>query len=260
MIGVIAGDVIGSVHEHALTKSTTFPLFSPRSRFTDDTVLTVATAHAILSGTPYETAYRDFGRAHPNAGYGASFLQWLHAEQPHPYNSWGNGSAMRVAPVGLAFDNVDDVLREAERSAAVTHNHEEGIKGAQATALAVFLARSHTSKDGIREELTRRFGYDLQRTVRQIRPGYQWDVSCRGSVPEAIVAFLDSRDVEDAIRLAVSLGGDADTQASIAGGIAEAFYGRVPATIVASVRQRLPPRFIEVLDTFQRTYPLNPKR
>jgi ADP-ribosylglycohydrolase len=190
MIGVIAGDVIGSVHEHALTKSTDFTLFDPLCRFTDDTVLTVATAYAILTGTPYKAAYRDFGRQHPHAGYGGSFYGWLLAEDALPYQSWGNGSAMRVAPVGFAFGTVDDVLHEAERSAAVTHDHVEGIKGAQATALAVFMARSGASKDEIRRDLVQRFGYNLDRTVEQIRPDYQWDVSCQGSVPEAIVGFL----------------------------------------------------------------------
>ena len=257
MIGVIAGDIIGSVYERVITKSADFPLFDRRCPFTDDTVLTVATAHAILSGTPYETAYRDFGREHPHAGYGGSFYKWLLSEEPHPYNSWGNGSAMRVAPVGFAFSDVDAVLHEAERSAAVTHNHEEGIKGAQATALAVFLARSGASKDEIRTDLTLRFGYDLHRTVDQIRPDYQWDVSCQRSVPEAIIAFLDSSDVENAIRLAVSLGGDADTQAAIAGGIAEAFYKHVPESIVGAVRERLPPRFIEVIDAFRQAFPLS---
>lgn len=258
MIGVIAGDVIGSVHEHALKKSTDFPLFDPRCRFTDDTVLTVATAYAILTGTPYQAAYRDFGRRYPNAGYGGSFYEWLLTEEPRPYNSWGNGSAMRVAPVGLAFENVDDVLREAELSAAVTHNHLEGIKGAQATALAVFLARSGASKDDIRKELVHRFGYDLHRTVEQIRPDYIWDVSCQRSVPEAIVAFLDSSDVENAIRLAVSFGGDADTQAAIAGGIAEAYYKQVPEIIVGPVRERLPAGFIRVIDAFHQAFPLKP--
>jgi ADP-ribosylglycohydrolase len=257
MIGVIAGDVIGSVHEHGLIKSTDFPLLDPLSRFTDDTVLTVATAHAILTGTPYDVAYRDFGRQYPHAGYGGSFYRWLLAEEPRPYGSWGNGSAMRVTPVGLAFDSVDDVLREAERSAAVTHNHIEGIKGAQATALAVFMARSGASKDDIRTDLLQRFGYDLRRTVDQIRPTYQWDVSCQRSVPEAIIAFLDSSDVEDAIRLAVSLGGDADTQAAIAGGIAEAFYKRMPDGMVSAVRERLPPHFINVIDAFRQAFPLD---
>jgi ADP-ribosylglycohydrolase len=256
MIGVIAGDVIGSVHEHAMTKSSDFPLFDPLCQFTDDTVLAVATAHAILTQIPYDVAYREFGRQHPHAGYGGSFYGWLLADEPRPYNSWGNGSAMRVAPVGLAFSTVDDVLREAERSAAVTHNHVEGIKGAQATALAVYMARSGASKNEIRQELIRRFDYDLNRTVEQIRPTYQWDVSCQGSVPEAIVAFLDSTDVEHAIRLAISLGGDADTQAAIAGGIAEAFYRHVPDAIAVPVRERLHPRFIDVIDAFQQAFPL----
>jgi ADP-ribosylglycohydrolase len=256
VIGVIAGDVIGSVHEHRGTKSIEFPLFDPLSRFTDDTVLTVATAYAILNATPYDEAYRVFGRQHPDAGYGGTFYRWLLAAEPRPYNSWGNGSAMRVAPVGFAFTNLDEVLREAERSAAVTHNHAEGIKGAQATALAVFMGRSGASKEEIREELVRRFNYDLRRSIEQIRPAYQWDISCQGSVPEAIVAFLDSVDVEDAIRLAISLGGDGDTQAAIAGGIAHAFYGYVPDTIVGPVRQRLPPQFLEVIDAFERAFPV----
>lgn len=257
MIGVIAGDVVGSVHEHGLMKSTDFPLFDPLSRFTDDTVLTVATAYAILTGTPYDAAYREFGRQYPHAGYGSSFYAWLQEDEGRPYGSWGNGSAMRVAPVGLAFDTVHDVLLEAERSAAVTHNHAEGVKGAQATALAVFMARSGSSKEEIRATVSQRFGYDLQRTVDQIRPGYEWDVSCQQSVPEAIVAFLDSSDVEGAIRLAVSLGGDSDTQAAIAGGIAEAFYKRVPDSMVKAVRERLPPRFIEVIDAFREAFPLD---
>jgi ADP-ribosylglycohydrolase len=256
MIGVIAGDVIGSVHEHRRTKSTAFPLFDPLSCFTDDTVLTVATAHAVLHGVPYETAYREFGRRYPHAGYGGSFSQWLLSDDPGPYNSWGNGSAMRVAPIGLAFTSVDDVLREAERSAAVTHSHVEGIKGAQATALAVFMARSGASKQDIADELVRRFGYDLRRRIDHIRPTYQWDVSCQRSVPEAIVAFLDSDDVEHAIRLAISLGGDADTQAAIAGGIAGAFYKEVPEHIVGPVRERLPSEFIDVIDEFDRAFPV----
>jgi ADP-ribosylglycohydrolase len=253
VIGAIAGDVIGSVHEGAGTKTTSFPLFQPLSRFTDDTVLTVATAHAILTDTSYQQAYHHFGRRYPDAGYGGMFIEWLVARDPRPYNSWGNGSAMRVVPVGLAFSTVDEVLLEAERSAAVTHDHPEGIRGAQAVALAVFLARSGAPKAEIRREIAGRFGYDLERSVDEIRPGYRFDVSCQGSVPEAIIAFLDSRDVEDAIRLAVSLGGDADTQATIAGGIAHAWYGEVPASIVEPVRERLPTEFLEVIDRFDST-------
>ena len=255
MIGAIAGDVIGSVHEHRGTKSTAFPLFEHRSRFTDDTVLTIATAHAILTGTPYDTAYRTFGRAYPDAGYGGSFHRWLMSDEPRPYNSFGNGSAMRVSPVGFAFDGIDAVLQEAARSAAVTHDHREGIKGAQAVALAVFMARTGSSRADIRDELVRRFRYDLHRTIDDIRSHYSWSVSCQGSVPHAIVAFLDSTSVESAIRLAVSLGGDADTQAAIAGGIAEAFYGEVPEAIVAGVRVRLPADFIAILEAFTRAFP-----
>lgn len=250
MIGAIAGDVIGSVHEWTPTKTTDFPLFTAASRFTDDTVLTVATAHAILTATPYEDAYRRFGRRYPDAGYGGMFSEWLRAAEPRPYNSWGNGSAMRVSPVGFAFDSVETVLREAERSAAITHDHPEGIRGAQATALAVYLARTGAPKEEIREELMERFGYDLRRRIDAIRPGYTFDVSCQGSVPEAIIASLESEDAEDAIRLAVSLGGDADTQAAIAGGIAEACYGDLPSSIVEPVRARLPVDLLEVIDAF----------
>jgi ADP-ribosylglycohydrolase len=256
MIGVIAGDVIGSVFERRPTKAVDFPLFHERSRFTDDTVLTIATARAILEGVPYERAYRELGRRYPNAGYGGSFYAWLFEEDPQPYNSWGNGSAMRVAPVGLAFHSAEEVLREAERSAAVTHDHPEGIKGAQATALAVFLARTGAPKETIRRELIRRFGYDLDRTVEGIRPSYRFDVSCQGSVPEAIVAFLDSGSVEEAIRLAISRGGDSDTQAAIAGGIAHAFHGGVPEPIEVAVRRLLPAEFIEVIDAYGRAYPV----
>jgi ADP-ribosylglycohydrolase len=255
VIGAIGGDVIGSVHEWAATKTTSFPLFTAGSRFTDDTVLTVATAHAILTGEPYADAYQRFGRRYPDAGYGGMFSEWIHAADPRPYNSWGNGSAMRVSPVGFAFGTADEVLREAERSAAVTHDHPEGVRGAQATALAVFLARSGAGREEIRDELTVRFGYDLDRRVEDIRPGYEFDVSCQGSVPEAIIAFMDSEDVEDAIRLAISLGGDADTQAAIAGGIAQAYYGEVPSEIVGPVRDRLTEDLLEVVDRFQERFP-----
>ncbi len=257
MLGAIAGDVIGSAYEVNSHKSTEFPLFGPGSVFTDDTVLTLATAHAILTGEPYDMAYHRFGNRHPFAGYGGAFARWLTEEVPLPYNSWGNGSAMRVSPVGLAFGSVDEVLREAARSAVVTHNHPEGIKGASATALAVFLGRSGAAKAEIADAVMGWFGYDLNRHVEQIRPGYFFDVSCQGSVPEAIVAFLDSSDVESAIRLAVSLGGDSDTQGAIAGGIAHAFYGAVPDAIVREVRTRLPPDLLQVVDAFDRRHPVS---
>ena len=169
---------------------------------------------------------------------------------PKPYNSWGNGSAMRVSPVGFAFDTVDDVLREAARTAEFTHNHPEGIKGAQATALAIFLARTEWDKDLIRHEISTRFGYDLDRTVDEIRPGYSFDESCQKTVPEAVVAFLDSSSYEDAVRNAISLGGDSDTLACITGGIAEAFYGPVPPEILKKVREILTVDLLDVTERF----------
>jgi len=251
MLGVIAGDVIGSRFEWAPIKNTDFELFHPLSSFTDDTVLTIATASAILRGRPFGEAYLEFGRRYPRAGYGGNFHKWLSATDPEPFNSWGNGSAMRVAPVGLACSDVASVLREAERSAAPTHNHPEGIKGAQATALTVFLARRGAAKEEIRKEIAERFGYDLARTVDDIRPHYHFDVTCQGTVPEAMVAFLDSTDYEHAVRLAISLGGDSDTLGAIAGGFAQAYYRSIPAAIVTEVRAKLPAEFLDILDEFE---------
>ena len=254
MLGAVAGDVIGSIFEWERIKTTDFPLFSPRSEFTDDTVLTVAAAYAILQGEDYVTAFKDFGRRYPGKGYGGFFLFWLNSPDNHPYNSWGNGSAMRVSPVGFAFDTVEEVLSEAKKSAEVTHNHPEGIKGAQATALAIFLARMGGSKDDIRAEISVRFAYDLDQRLDDIRPAYQFDESCQGTVPPAIIAFLESEDVEDAIRKAVSLGGDSDTLACITGGISHAFYKHIPNEIVANVRNRLPEEFLQIIDAFRARY------
>jgi len=254
MLGAIAGDVIGSVYERYTIKTTDFSLFQPACTFTDDTVLTVATADAILNTLDYAAAYKDYGRRYPHAGYGGTFIHWIFAAESQPYNSWGNGSAMRVSPVGWAFDTVEKVLAEAEKSAAVTHNHPEGIKGAQATALAVFLARNGQSKETIKAQIEGRFGYDLSRALDEIRPGYRFDVSCQGSVPEAIIAFLEANDVEDAVRNAISLGGDSDTLACIAGGIAHAHYGELPGHIVAEARRRLPDEFLTVIDQFDEQY------
>jgi ADP-ribosylglycohydrolase len=251
MIGAIVGDVIGSVHEHGGTRTTEFPLFVPGSRFTDDSVMTIATADALLNGTPYDRAYRTWARRYPNAGYGAAFRQWVVHDDAGPYNSWGNGSAMRVSPVAFAAASVEEVLAEAKRSASVTHDHPEGIIGAQAAALAVFLARTGVPKPDIRRTISARFGYDLSRTIDEIRPGYSWDVSCQGSVPEALVAFLDTADLESAIRAAISLGGDADTQAAIAGAAAAAFDGRVPEAIDREVRRRLPDDMRDIVERFE---------
>jgi len=254
MFGAIAGDVIGSVYEVYPIKTVDFPMFQKLSTFTDDTVLTVATAYAILEKMDYASAYKNFGRRYPHAGYGGAFFSWMFQENSPPYYSWGNGSAMRVSPVGFAFETLDQVLHEARCSAQVSHNHPEGIKGAQASALAVFLARKQESRSTIRKKIAQRFQYDLARTVESIRPHYRFDVSCQGSVPEAIIAFLDSNDYESAIRNAISLGGDSDTLACIAGGIAHAFYRKVPDYIKRGVRERLPEEFLEIIDSFEKNY------
>lgn len=254
MLGSIAGDMIGAPYEGHPTGRKDFPLFCPFSRYTDDTVLTVATAYCLLHGTGYAQAYRRFARAHPGRGYGAGFRRWAFRDDAGPYWSKGNGSAMRVAPIGYAADSVEAVLAEAERSAAVTHNHPEGIKGAQAVALAVFLARNGVEKAEIRKEIAARFGYRLTRSLDQIREHYKPDITCPGSVPEAIVCFLEAEGVEEAIRNAVWLGGDADTQACIAGGIAEAFFGGVPSDIESEVRKRLPEDLLAIVDAFYERY------
>jgi ADP-ribosylglycohydrolase len=250
MIGAIAGDMVGSIYERWQIKTKDFPLFDKRCRFTDDTVLTIAVADAILKGGSYLDSVRRIGRRYPRAVYGGSFIRWLHSDDPRPYNSWGNGSAMRVSPVGFAFSTEDEVLRQARMSAEITHNHPEGIKGAEATALAVFLARTGHDKETIRCRIKALFGYDLDRTLEDIRPTYSFDVSCQGTVPEAIVAFLDSESYEDAIRNAVSLGGDSDTLACITGGIAEAFYGSLPQAIRDKVEELLTPDLWEITQAF----------
>ncbi len=254
MLGAIAGDIIGSVYEAQPVKTTDFALFPTGARFTDDSVLTVATADALLGDGDYAAAYRRYGRRYPNAGYGGRFFRWLLTDGAGPYRSFGNGSAMRVSPVGFALASADEVLAEAARSAAVTHDHPEGIKGAQATALAVFLARQGADQANIRTEIAQRFGYDLSRPLAAIRPGYCFDVSCQGSVPEALIAFLESTDYESAVRNAVSLGGDADTMAAIAGGVAEARYGSLPPAIAEAAHARLPAEFLLVLEKFERRF------
>jgi ADP-ribosylglycohydrolase len=250
MIGAIAGDIIGSVYEPCPIKTKEFDLFDSRCRFTDDSVMTVAVADSIIKGRPYKESLQEVGRRYPYAGYGGSFIQWLYSDDPRPYNSWGNGSAMRVSPVGFAFSTEDDVILEAKKTAEISHNHPEGIKGAQATALAVFIARTVRDKDEIRKQISKRFGYDLNPSVDDIRPTYRFDISCQGTVPEAIISFLDSQSYEDAVRNAVSLGGDSDTLACITGGIAEAFYGTVPSHIKEKVKEILTPDLWEVTENF----------
>jgi ADP-ribosylglycohydrolase len=250
MLGAIAGDIIGSVHEFLGTKTKEFPLFVPESRFTDDTVLTVAVAECLLTGCSYVDRFHEYTRAYPGRCYGVGFWHWVNSGSRDPYNSWGNGSAMRVSPVGFAFEALEEVLEEARASAEVTHNHPEGIRGAQATAAAVFLARQGESKQAIRTGIQKKFGYDLSRTTEQIRQTYKFNESCQETVPEAMTAFLESEDYEDAVRLAISLGGDGDTLACIAGGIAGAFYGGVPTHLARHTWQLLDDRLRKVVTRF----------
>lgn len=207
MLGAIAGDIIGSVYEESGINTREFPLFVAGSGFTDDTVLTVAVAHALLSGREYADSYRTWCRAYPRAGYGGRFLHWALRGECEPYGSWGNGSAMRVSPVGTVRDDLQGVLEESRRSAEATHSHPEGVRGAQAIAMAVFLARTGHDKDSIRRSIEKRFAYDLGRRFDEIRSDYGFDVSCPGSVPESLIAFLESEDYESAVRNAISLGG-----------------------------------------------------
>ena len=250
MLGAIAGDVIGSVFEWSNVKDVRFPLFCPESTFTDDTVLTVAVADAFLNGKDYSAFIRRYARAYPNRGYGGRFREWMGSDVAGPYNSLGNGSAMRVSPVAWPLDSEATVLAEARATAVVTHDHPEGIKGAQAVALAIFLARTTRDKALIKRRISTDFGYDLSRSVAAIRPEYRFDETCPGSVPDALIAFLESSSFEDAIRLSISLGGDSDTLACITGSVAEAYYGGVPAPIRSEVLKRLPAPFITILDSF----------
>jgi ADP-ribosylglycohydrolase len=256
MLGAIAGDIIGSVYEFDNRRSKDFLLFRVDSVFTDDTILTVAVADVLLNGGSYTPALKQYYQRypHPCGGYGMRFAQWAASDSPEPYHSWGNGSAMRVSPIGFAFGDLETVLKEAERSAAVTHNHPEGIKGAQATAAAIFLGRTGAAKADIKQYIETTFGYDLARQLDTIRPTYQFNESCQATVPEAIIAFLESTDFEDAIRNAVSLGGDSDTLTCITGGIAEAFYGEVPEAIAQPTLERLDPFLRQKTQEFREKY------
>ena len=254
LLGAIAGDVIGSVFEFRSYKGTTFPLFCDYSEYTDDTVMTVANADWLLTGDSLLGIMQEYGHRYPTAGYGGMFKDWLWSDDPQPYGSWGNGSAMRVSPVGWAFDTLEATLEAAKQSAEITHNHPEGIKGAQATAACIYLARTGKSKEYIKEYVEATFGYNLSRTCDDIRPTYQFDGSCQGTVPESIIAFLDSTDYESAIRLTVSLGGDSDTMGAITGAIAEAYYGGVPEHIKVEVLKRLPDELIDVMTEFYKRF------
>ena len=256
MLGAIIGDIVGSPYEfdHNNIKTEDFPLFKGGSHYTDDSVMTAAVAEALMNALEKGTgigeecmrSMQTFGKRHPGAGYGARFSGWLASSNPEPYNSWGNGSAMRVSAAGWLFDTLERTEEAAAQTAAVTHNHPEGIKGAQATAVAIFLARTGASKEDIKAVIEERYGYDLDRTLDQIRPSYHHVESCQESVPEAIIAFLESSGFESALRKAVSIGGDSDTIACITGSIAEAFYG-IPGEIEEAALQRLPEDLLEVV-------------
>ena len=253
MIGALLGDIVGSVYEGHPLKTPDFPLLGPASTFTDDSVLTCATAEVLLDGGDYAEAYRRYYRAYPERGFGGRFRQWAARDDAGPYGSFGNGAAMRVGPVGWAREDLAAVYAEAAASAAVSHDHPEGVRGAQATAGAVFLARTGADAATLRERLSADFGYDLDRTLAAIRPGYGFDVSCQGSVPEALIAALEAADYEGAVRGAVSLGGDADTQACIAGAVAEARWG-VPGPLRQAALARLDPALAAVVRRFEARY------
>lgn len=255
MLGAIAGDIIGSTREAVNTKDYNFDLFPPGSMFTDDTVLTVAVADCLLHKQSYvELFKRYFATYKEQVGWGGRFIEWASGDSVAPYYSYGNGSAMRVSAIGWAYDELDEVIAKACESAAVTHNHPEGIKGAIAVASAIFLARKRRSREQIYNTISALTGYDLSRSIASIKPNYSFHVSCQKSVPEAIIAFLEGKNFEDTIRLAVSIGGDSDTIACIAGSIAEAFYGGVPNYIKAEALQYLDEDLLRIIQEFNAAY------
>lgn len=260
MYGAILGDIIGSPFEFDRgDKTKDFKLFSRRSHFTDDSVMTLAVCEALLKvgqdATVKEiedaviSSMQSWGRRYPHAGYGGYFRRWLTACHPEPYNSFGNGSAMRVSAAGWLYDSLEKTRTVAKATANVTHNHPEGIKGAEATASAIFMARNGLSKEEIKKYIEKEFHYDLNRTLNEIRPDYHMDETCQKTVPEAIIAFLEAKDFEDAIRNAVSLGGDTDTLGAITGSIAEAYYG-IPEWLMTECRKRINKDMRVVLDDF----------
>lgn len=254
LIGAIAGDVIGSIYEWHNIKTTKFDIIQNEMDYTDDSVLTVAVADCILNQKDFSKTIHEYGNNYDGRGYGGKFLDWLNSDNTKPYNSFGNGSAMRVSSVGFAYDTLEEVLEMAKQSSEVTHNHLEGIKGAQATASAIFLARQGKTKKEISEYITNTFNYNLNFTLDEIRPTYMFNETCQGCVPQAIVAFLESDSYENAIRLAISIGGDSDTIACITGGIAIAYYKDINADLVEFVRNLLPVEFIEIIDKFDEKY------
>ena len=254
MLGAIIGDIVGSVYEFHNTKSMNFELFTPWSRFTDDSVMTLAVAKWLVEDETHTIHYliycmQELGNRYPNAGYGGNFWAWLREENPQPYNSWGNGAGMRVSPVGLYARTLDEALALAALTASVSHNHPEGVKGAQAIAACVFLCKEGKSKAEIKEYIEKTFDYNINRSIAEIRPRYEFDVSCQGSVPEAIIAFLEGNSFEEVIRLAISLGGDSDTIGAMAGSIAACCYP-IPDEIVNRCNTILTEDLREIKDQF----------
>ena len=254
MLGSIIGDIIGSTYEFKNAGRYDFDPFPLGSDFTDDTVLTLAVSDAILSKRPYGEVIHEYAVSYPNRGYGLSFRNWIHMDNTRPYGSFGNGSAMRVSPAGWAFDSLEKTIGEARKTAECTHNHPEGIKGAEAVASAVFLARMKSSKKEIRDFIVKRFHYKLDRTLEEIKPYYDFNETCQQTVPEALTCFLESDDFEDAIRKAIWLGGDSDTLACITGGIAEAFYGTIRKDWVENALSILPEELRSLTERFRENY------
>ncbi|MEO0586801.1 MAG: ADP-ribosylglycohydrolase family protein [Planctomycetota bacterium] len=255
MLGAICGDVIGSYYEHFPVKRTDFDLFPDDADFTDDTVLTCAVAEWLMDDAEALAPYlHRYYAAYPDAGYGGFFRHWAFCEKTEPYNSWGNGGAMRVSPVGWVARDEQHALDLAKRSADATHNHPDGVRGAQAVAVGIFLARQGAAIDDIRKAIESKFDYDCTTPLEDIRPEYGFDVSASGSVPQSIRAFIESHDYESAVRNAISLGGDSDTMACIAGSIAEAAYGGVPKSIERKTMELLDDRIVSVIERFYGRY------
>jgi len=268
MIGAVIGDIIGSFYELNNTKNKNFKLFTPSSKFTDDTILTIAVADALLEygqikkniflNTNKQKLFtgklKHWGRRFPSAGYGEMFNEWLISGNSKPYNSYANGAAMRVSPIGFAFNSLNDVLKEAEFSSKLTHNHPKGIKGAKAIAASIYIARTGGAKQDIKYFIEKEIKYNVSFKLDEIRAGYQFDTSAEGSVPQAIVSFLESNDFEDALRNAVSLGGDSDTIACMTGGIAEAFYKKIPNDIINFAKLRMDISIIGIIEKFNKQF------
>ncbi|GHV80317.1 hypothetical protein AGMMS49944_21080 [Spirochaetia bacterium] len=257
MYGAIIGDICGSIYEfsnHKTERPEEIELINQKCLYTDDTVLTIAAADAILSDKDYRRTFIQWGRKYINSGYGSRFKKWLKKKNPKPYKSWGNGSAMRVSPIGWAFDTMEETLQEAEKSAAVTHNHKEGIKGAKAIAAAIYLARNNKSKDEIKYYIENEFNYNLNNEIKNIRKHYKFDGSCQGTVPEAIIAFLESDDFINSIQIAISIGGDTDTICCITGSISEAFYKYIPIQIIDFASKKITEEMKIIFNSFYNKY------